>query len=48
MVIGDDADSGLVVLSLKKASQIKLIARLHSNFDTKEIITVVPNEANKG
>ncbi|MDD2486952.1 MAG: S1 RNA-binding domain-containing protein [Candidatus Gracilibacteria bacterium] len=48
MVIGDDADSGLVILSLKKASQIKLIARLHSNFDTKEIITVVPNEANKG
>lgn len=48
MVIWDDADSGLIVLSLKKASQIKLIARLHSNFDTKEIITVVPNEANKG
>ncbi|EKE26434.1 MAG: RNA binding S1 protein [uncultured bacterium (gcode 4)] len=48
MVIWDDADSGLILLSLKKASQIKLIARLHSNFDTKEIITVVPNEANKG
>ena len=47
MVSGDDADSGLIILSLKKASQIKLIARLHSNFDTKEIITVIPNEANK-
>ncbi|EKE28733.1 MAG: RNA binding S1 protein [uncultured bacterium (gcode 4)] len=47
-VIWDDRDSGLVVLSLRKASQIKLISRLHSNFDTKEIITVIPNEANKG
>lgn len=48
IVIGDDKDSGLFVLSLRKASQIKLIAKLHSNFDTKEIITVIPNEANKG
>lgn len=48
MVIGDDKDSWMVVLSLRKASQIKLISRLHSNFDTKEIITVIPNEANKG
>lgn len=48
IVIWDDKDSGLVVLSLRKASQIKLISRLHSNFDTKEIITVIPNEANKG
>jgi small subunit ribosomal protein S1 len=48
IVIWDDRDSGLTVLSLRKASQIKLISRLHSNFDTKEIITVIPNEANKG
>lgn len=48
IVIGDDQNAGLIVLSLKKASQIKLIEKLHSNFDTKEIITVVPNEANKG
>ncbi len=48
IVIGDDKDSGLFMLSLRKASQIKLIAKLHSNFDTKEIITVIPNEANKG
>lgn len=48
IVIWDDKDSWLTVLSLRKASQIKLISRLHSNFDTKEIITVIPNEANKG
>ena len=48
IVVGDDKNSGLIVLSLKKASQIKLIEKLHANFDTKEIITVVPNEANKG
>ncbi len=47
IVIGDDAHSGLIHLSLRKASQAKLIEKLHSNFDTKEIITVVPNEANK-
>ena len=47
IVIGDDRHSGLILLSLRKASQIKLIEKLHSNFDTKEIITVVPNEANK-
>lgn len=48
IVIGDDKDSWLTVLSIRKASQVKLIGRLHSNFDTKEIITVIPNEANKG
>ena len=48
IVIGDDAHSGLIHLSLRRASQAKLIEKLHSNFDTKEIITVVPNEANKG
>lgn len=48
IVIGNDPHSGLVHLSLRKASQAKLIEKLHSNFDTKEIITVVPNEANKG
>ena len=47
IVIGDDAHSGLIHLSIQKASQAKLIEKLHSNFDTKEIITVVPNEANK-
>lgn len=48
IVIWDDRNSWLIILSLKKASQIKLISRLHSNLDTKEIITVIPNEANKG
>lgn len=48
IVIGDDARSGLIQLSLRKASQIKLIEKLNTNFDTKEIITVIPNEANKG
>lgn len=47
IIIGDDAHSGLIHLSLRKASQAKLIEKLHSNFDTKEIITVIPNEANK-
>jgi small subunit ribosomal protein S1 len=48
IVLGEDRHSGIVHLSLRKASQIKLIEKLHSNFDTKEIITVIPNEANKG
>jgi small subunit ribosomal protein S1 len=48
IVIGEDRHSGIIHLSLRKASQIKLIEKLHSNFDTKEIITVIPNEANKG
>ena len=48
IVVGDDARSGLIHLSLRKASQIKLIEKLNTNFDTKEIITVIPNEANKG
>ena len=48
IVIGEERSSGLFILSLRKASQIKLIEKLHSNFDTKEIITVIPNEANKG
>lgn len=48
IIIGNDPHSGLVHLSLRKASQAKLIEKLHSNFDTKEIITVIPNEANKG
>lgn len=48
IVIGEEHNSGLFILSLRKASQMKLIKKLHSNFDTKEIITVIPNEANKG
>lgn len=48
IVIGEERNSGLFILSLRKASQMKLIQKLHSNFDTKEIITVIPNEANKG
>lgn len=48
IVLGEDRHSGIIHLSLRKASQIKLIEKLHSNFDTKEIITVIPNEANKG
>ncbi len=48
IVIGEERNSGLFILSLRKASQMKLIKKLHSNFDTKEIITVMPNEANKG
>ena len=48
MIRGEDRDTGLVILSLRKASQVQLIERLTSNFDTKETITVIPNEANKG
>ncbi len=47
IVMGEDRHSGIIHLSLRKASQIKPIEKLHSNFDTKEIITVIPNEANK-
>ncbi len=48
IVIEEDEEAGLIILSLRKASQARLIERLHQNFDTKEIITVIPNEANKG
>ncbi|HRI35949.1 MAG TPA: S1 RNA-binding domain-containing protein [bacterium] len=48
IVIDEDEEAGLIVLSLRKASQARLIEKLHQNFDTKEIITVIPNEANKG
>lgn len=48
IIIGYEKHSGMFLLSLRKASQMRLIKKLHSNFDTKEIITVVPNEANKG
>lgn len=48
MVYGDDKNSWLVLLSLRKASQVKLIGKLHDNFASKEIFTVVPSEANKG
>ena len=39
IIIGNDPHSGLVHLSLRKASQAKLVEKLHSNLDTKEIIT---------
>lgn len=48
MITGFDENSGLVLLSLRKASQIRLISKLHDYFGSKEIFTVVPSEANKG
>lgn len=48
VVIGHDRISGLVNLSLKRAGQKKLLSKLAGNFDQKEILTVVPTEANKG
>lgn len=48
MVLGDSVERGLLILSLKRANQIKSLNALNSNFDTGEIMTVRPTEANKG
>lgn len=48
VVLGDSASKGLIVLSLRKANQIKTLSKLGDYYDSKEVIKVVPNEANKG
>ncbi len=48
MVLGDSIERGLLILSLKRANQIKSLNNLNNNFESGEVITVRPTEANKG
>jgi small subunit ribosomal protein S1 len=47
-VLEEENDDGLVVLSLRKASQKKSWNKFVTAYETNESITVIPNEANKG
>lgn len=47
MVLGDSIERGLLILSLKRANQIKSLQNLNDNFGSKEVMTVTPVEANK-
>ncbi len=47
-ILEEENEDGLVVLSLRKASQQKTWDRFVKAFETDETITVTPNEANKG
>ncbi len=44
---GQDAESGLLLLSLRKASQLTLMSKLLENKEKGQTMTVVPTEANK-
>jgi len=48
VVINDDNPEGLIVLSLRKASQLRAWDRFKEMYGTKETITVKADEANKG
>jgi len=48
MVLGDSVERWLLILSLKRANQIKSLTNLNKYFTSAEIITVKPTEANKG
>jgi ribosomal protein S1 len=48
MVLGDSVERGLLILSLKRANQIKNLSNLARYNESSEIITVRPTEANKG
>ncbi len=48
MVLGDSIERGLLILSLKRANQIKSLNALNSNFESGEVMTVRASEANKG
>ena len=48
MVLGDSIERGLLILSLKRANQIKSLNALNSNFASGEVMTVRASEANKG
>ena len=48
MVLGDSVERGLLILSLKRANQIKSLSNLTRFRTSEEIITVRPTEANKG
>jgi len=47
MVLGDSVERGLLILSLKRANQIKSLSNLSKYNTGWEIITVRPTEANK-
>lgn len=47
MVLGDSVERGLLILSLKRANQIKNLSNLTKYNENSEIITVKPTEANK-
>jgi ribosomal protein S1 len=47
MVLGDSIERGLLILSLKRANQIKNLTNLTKYNKSSEVITVRPTEANK-
>jgi small subunit ribosomal protein S1 len=47
MVLGDSVERGLLILSLKRANQIKSLSNLAKYNEGGEIINVRPTEANK-
>ena len=47
MVLGDSVEKGFLILSLRRANQIKNLSNLWAQFDSGEVITVRPTEANK-
>lgn len=47
MVLGDSIERGLLILSLKRANQIKNLTNLTKYNQSSEVITVRPTEANK-
>jgi small subunit ribosomal protein S1 len=47
MVLGDSVERGLLILSLKRANQIKSLDTLGKNHESGEVMTVKPTEANK-
>lgn len=48
MVLGDSVERGLLILSLKRANQIKNLTNLAKYNESSEVISVKPTEANKG
>ena len=47
MVLWDSVEKWLLILSLKRANQIKNLNNLNKFFDSSEVLTVKPTEANK-
>jgi len=47
MVLGDSIERGLLILSLKRANQIKNLTNLTKYNESSEVISVKPTEANK-
>jgi ribosomal protein S1 len=47
MILGDSIERGLLILSLRRANQIKNLSNLTKYNESSEIITVKPTEANK-